>query len=107
MTTPDTIPLLNFAHRLADLARPITLRHFRAVTEVKNKNLDAFDPVTQADRDAEAAIREAIREQFPEHGILGKNFQMRAQKIRRACGGLSTPLMAPDLTLPASPIGER
>jgi len=80
MATSDTIPLLNFAHRLADLARPITLQHFRALTEVENKNLDAFDPVTQADRDAEAAIRDAIREQFPEHGILGEEFSDESAK---------------------------
>jgi histidinol phosphatase-like enzyme (inositol monophosphatase family) len=32
----------------------------------------AFDPVTEADRGAEAAIRALIAERFPEHGVIGE-----------------------------------
>ncbi|MGO4834279.1 histidinol-phosphatase, partial [Rhizobiaceae sp. 2RAB30] len=33
-----------------------------------------FDPVTEADREAEKAIRALIGSEFPEHGILGEEF---------------------------------
>ena len=35
---------------------------------VANKYLKGFDPVTEADREAEQAIRRLIREEFPDHG---------------------------------------
>jgi histidinol phosphatase-like enzyme (inositol monophosphatase family) len=34
----------------------------------------AFDPVTEADRGAEAAIRKLISERFPEHGVIGEEY---------------------------------
>ena len=34
----------------------------------------AFDPVTQADRGAEAAIRGLIAERFAEHGVIGEEY---------------------------------
>lgn len=34
----------------------------------------AFDPVTEADRGAEAAIRALIGERFPEHGVIGEEY---------------------------------
>lgn len=34
----------------------------------------AFDPVTEADRGAEAAIRKLIGERFPEHGVIGEEY---------------------------------
>jgi histidinol phosphatase-like enzyme (inositol monophosphatase family) len=34
----------------------------------------AFDPVTEADRGAEAAIRRLISERFPEHGVIGEEY---------------------------------
>lgn len=33
-----------------------------------------FDPVTEADRGAEAAIRKLISERFPEHGVIGEEY---------------------------------
>lgn len=69
----DLIPI---AHRLADAARPVTLRHFRqAGLGVDHKDgKGAFDPVTIADRDAEAAMRALLAELRPEDGILGEEF---------------------------------
>lgn len=40
----------------------------------KTKGAGIYDPVTEADRAAEAAIRRRIRMQFPAHGILGEEF---------------------------------
>lgn len=34
----------------------------------------AFDPVTEADRGAEAAIRAMIAERYPEHGVIGEEY---------------------------------
>ncbi|MCR9166218.1 MAG: histidinol-phosphatase [Nannocystaceae bacterium] len=65
---------VDFAHRLADAARHETLPRFRTALAVDNKEDDAFDPVTDADREAERAIRALIESEQPEHGILGEEF---------------------------------
>ncbi len=70
----ETLAYLDFAHQLADLARPLTLSHFRSAIAVDNKNQDHFDPVTAADRDAEQALRTAIQTRFPDHSILGEEY---------------------------------
>ena len=71
----DLSALLAFAHRLADAAAHETVPLFRAALEIDNKlGEDGFDPVTQADRNAEAAIRALIGQEFPDHGILGEEF---------------------------------
>jgi inositol-phosphate phosphatase/L-galactose 1-phosphate phosphatase/histidinol-phosphatase len=57
-------------HRLADLSGDIALKHFRTPLDIVSKS-DA-SPVTIADRDAETAMREAIRKAFPDHGIIGE-----------------------------------
>ena len=58
--------------RIADAAAAQTLPRFRGDTPVTNKSANAFDPVTDADRDAETAIRKVINEVFPEDSILGE-----------------------------------
>ena len=67
-------PDLDFMHRLADAAAAETLPRFRNGTAVTNKLESGFDPVTEADRAAEAAIRTLIEEQFPDHGIMGEEY---------------------------------
>src|SRR5262245_22002641 len=57
-------------HELADLSGSIVLQHFRKSLAIDAK-ADA-SPVTIADRDAEAAMRERIRARFPTHGIIGE-----------------------------------
>ena len=57
-------------HRLADVSGAIALSHFRTPLAIDDK-ADA-SPVTIADRDAEAAMREAIAATFPDHGIIGE-----------------------------------
>jgi len=65
--------LATFALRLADAAAEVTLPHFRSGLSVDNKRGEfVFDPVTAADRDAEAAIRTLIKSHYPEHGIYGE-----------------------------------
>lgn len=64
---------IEFAVRLADLATEQILPRFRAGVGMENKAKGGgFDPVTVADREAEAAIRREIRRMYPDHGILGE-----------------------------------
>ncbi|MEO0914657.1 MAG: inositol monophosphatase family protein, partial [Pseudomonadota bacterium] len=65
--------LLEIAHRLADAAAEITLASFRTLPGgVENKAEDgAFDPVTAADKAAEAAMRAVLEEARPQDTILG------------------------------------
>ncbi len=61
------------AHALADAARPATLQFFRSpALDVSSKNALHFDPVTEADRAAEAAIRSALARLRPQDGMLGE-----------------------------------
>jgi histidinol phosphatase-like enzyme (inositol monophosphatase family) len=61
--------LLDLANRLADVAGDIIRRYYDdpAIAYKADKS-----PVTQADREAEAAMREIIRQECPEHGIFGE-----------------------------------
>lgn len=63
-----------FMRRIAETAAAQTLPRFRASGDVANKASGGFDPVTEADREAEKAIRALIASQYPEHGILGEEF---------------------------------
>jgi myo-inositol-1(or 4)-monophosphatase len=64
---------LAFAKSLADNAATVTLPRFRAGFSIVNKSTEHdFDPVTEADREAEALMRRMIRETFPDHGVLGE-----------------------------------
>ncbi len=61
---------LALAHRLADASGAIVRRYFRAGVEVMHK--DDRSPVTIADREAEAAIREILGKRHPDHGVVGE-----------------------------------
>jgi myo-inositol-1(or 4)-monophosphatase len=62
-----------FALSVARDAGALILPHFRAPIDVFDKGgARGYDPVTEADRDAEAAIRGAILARHPEHGIEGE-----------------------------------
>jgi len=68
--------LITTAHALADAARRETLRYFRSdALNADNKDAAGFDPVTQADRAAEAAMREILARRRPMDGILGEEFE--------------------------------
>lgn len=74
MTQHDIPRLLAFAETLADSARTAILPYFRAPHAIDNKGGAHFDPVTEADRNAETAMRTLIERAFPEHGIHGEEF---------------------------------
>jgi myo-inositol-1(or 4)-monophosphatase len=64
-----------FVDRLADVAGEAVLPFFRTALSIENKrHKGAFDPVTIADRAAETAMRAMIRQYFPDHGIVGEEF---------------------------------
>jgi len=77
---PEFQSLLATAHTLADRAGAVILPHFRTEQAVDHKGGGLFDPVTAADRNAEATIREKIAEAFPGHGIRGEEFGATAGK---------------------------
>ena len=64
-----------FAERLADVARAETLTRAGLALEAENKGgPGAYDPVTEADREAERAMRALIEADYPDHGISGEEF---------------------------------
>lgn len=64
-----------FAERLAEAARAAALPFFRNPVEIENKaGRGDYDPVTEADRAAETAMRALIEEAYPDHGIHGEEF---------------------------------
>jgi myo-inositol-1(or 4)-monophosphatase len=83
--------LIAFAHRLADASGAVIRPHFRqhiAVTHKQGKH--AFDPVTEADRGAEKALREIIARERPDDAILGEEFG--ETKGRNDCRWVLDPL---------------
>ena len=68
--------LLPLAARLADAARAAILPIFRTATACNHDNKDAtgYDPVTEADRASERAMRELIAAERPNDGIEGEEY---------------------------------
>lgn len=76
--SPDDLasfePLLIALHKAAAAE---TLPRFRSALAVEDKGAantvgGGFDPVTEADRGAERAIRRLIAEHHPDHGVIGE-----------------------------------
>lgn len=73
--------LMASAERAADAAAAVTLRYFRQTLSVDNKaGAHAFDPVTQADKQAELAIREVLGKECPEIGFYGEEHETIASE---------------------------
>lgn len=66
----DAVAIFSFSETLADVAREIAREHFRSTMAFERKADSS--PVTVADRAIEVAMRAAIEERFPGHGILGE-----------------------------------
>lgn len=68
------------AHAVADAARSAILPHFRSPGLLTDNKMSdgAFDPVTQADRAAELAMRNVINDLRPEDAILGEEYAAQA-----------------------------
>ena len=69
------VDFVTFVDKLAAVAGEAILPYFRTALSVDNKGgKGGFDPVTEADRGAETAMRSLIRKTFPAHGIIGEEF---------------------------------
>src|ERR1700728_1882318 len=64
-----------FVDELAAVSGETIRPFFRSALGVENKSHSgSFDPVTAADRAAEAAMRALIQQNFPAHGIVGEEW---------------------------------
>lgn len=75
-TVTGPVDFSAFVDELARISGEVTLPFFRTRMHAHDKTHSggAFDPVTEADRGAEAAMRRHISRTFPEHGIVGEEF---------------------------------
>ena len=87
MATTDDLAFIN---RLADAAGEVIRPYFRCKIAVADKGgarlengPETFDPVTAADKGAEAAIRALIAQDHPDDGILGEEFPEKTGKTGR------------------------
>ena len=72
--SPERLSALDdFLVELNYASAQVILPLFRADHGLEDKGpAGAFDPVTQADRNAESAIRKLVAERFPDHGFIGE-----------------------------------
>ena len=69
------VDFTEFVDELAALSGEIILPFFRTALGADDKSGGGvFDPVTEADRAAETAMRRLINRHFPQHGIVGEEF---------------------------------
>ena len=79
---------------------------FRTAFAMEDKIVGGvFDPVTEADRAAENAMRRLIGETFPDHGVIGEEFG--ARETTPNMSGCSTRSTAPRVLFPACRCGAR
>jgi myo-inositol-1(or 4)-monophosphatase len=70
-----TLDVRRVAHLLADAARDVILPFFRNPSlSAQNKLEGGYDPVTEADRAAERAMREILDAVRPDDAILGEEY---------------------------------
>jgi len=64
-----------FVDKLAMVSGEVVLPFFRSSIATEDKSRGGvFDPVTEADRGAEAAMRRLIGQAFPAHGVIGEEY---------------------------------
>ena len=68
----ETGAFIGLAEQLAEAARGVVMPHFRKPLAIDAKPNQS--PVTIADKQAEAAMRELIEAAYPDHGIIGEEF---------------------------------
>ena len=66
---------ISFSNYLADESEKVIKKYFRKSFTVDSK--DDESPVTIADKNTELKIRELIEDNYPEHGILGEEFNKK------------------------------
>lgn len=64
-----------FVDKLAQVSSDVILPFFRSAIGAEDKSRGGvFDPVTEADRGAESAMRRLISQTFPAHGVIGEEY---------------------------------
>ena len=75
MQTDLDFDALVVAHAMADAARAAIMPHFRAISDIENKQSGGdFDPVTEADKSAERAMRDVLKLLRPQDAIIGEEY---------------------------------
>ncbi len=75
----DADKILRTAHALAEAARSAVLPFFRTdKLGTANKLDDGYDPVTEADKGAERAMRAVLAEMRPDDAIIGEEYGVSA-----------------------------
>jgi histidinol phosphatase-like enzyme (inositol monophosphatase family) len=77
---PDWTDLTKFARMLAAEAANAILPFFRTDTAIEVKSGAVWDPVTEADKAGERAMRSLIEKHYPDHGILGEEYGAKDAK---------------------------
>lgn len=72
MADAELLDLMEAAEAFSRHAGEITLRYFGGMVTADSKGDGT--PVTEADRNAELALRSDIEQRYPGHGILGEEF---------------------------------
>jgi histidinol phosphatase-like enzyme (inositol monophosphatase family) len=78
MTEPTLSSLLDFALDAVHQIGRLTLGHFH--TQVDQERKADNTPVTLADKQAEEKLRSLISHYWPDHGIIGEEFENKAPK---------------------------
>ena len=75
LTAAETKSIIDTANAMADAAREVILPRFRSNSLVaENKSLHSFDPVTDADKDAEKVMISELKKSRPTDGVFGEEF---------------------------------
>ncbi|WP_163847239.1 histidinol-phosphatase [Pseudooceanicola aestuarii] len=70
----DKQDIFDTADAMADAARGVILPRFRTPMQADNKDAAGYDPVTEADRAAERAMRDILAARRPDDAILGEEY---------------------------------
>jgi fructose-1,6-bisphosphatase/inositol monophosphatase family enzyme len=81
----DLTVVRDIAIDIVTQARTGILAHVEAGFSFEKKSDNSF--VTTADLDAERLIRKRLAEHFPDHGILGEEFEASASTMASRCTG--------------------
>ena len=71
------IEQLDFAKALADEAGAVMLQHFQVGVANETKALEGNTPVTLADKTINSMVIEAIKNQYPDHSVIGEEESSR------------------------------
>ena len=69
----NIMKFVSFGENLADLVRPVLINAYQMGSGYEKKEDGSV--VTSVDRDVEKLIRSQINKTFPNHGILGEEFE--------------------------------